>query len=304
MAYIDNAFVKKFHNDILMALQQKGSRLANLVERDVLQGEQEFFDFLEADDDIAEVGTNYAGGDPLHPDTVITDPTWTRRMVTGTYLTKAYIVNKRDVLKLLRDPTNRYIQSIAWAMGRKQDKLIISAATGNAYTGRDGTVAVALPASQQTDLGDAGLTFKKLKQARQILEENEVSQDEPTYLVLPPRQVFHLLDDLLASNLTRDAETVKAITEGNLDTYMGFTFVKTNLTLTETVTLSDGTTTATADVVFAYAKSGLLLAVSGETEASIDKRPDKNNDYQIFFGMYAGATRMDEKRVVKIDCVQ
>ena len=84
---------------------------------------------------------------------------------------------------------------------------------------------------------------------------------------------------------------------------MGFKFITSNLLDTEEVTLSD-TSTATADVCLVFTKPGVLLAIGKEADASIDKRPDKNNAIQIFFGMYAGATRMDENRVVKVPCVQ
>jgi len=136
------------------------------------------------------------------------------------------------------------------------------------------------------------------------LDSADVDPNEPRYLILPARQVFSLLNDLASTNLTRDAETVRAIAQGTINSYMGFEFVMTNLTNTETVTLTDGTTTADVDDVIGLTKEGLLLAINKETQAKIDERPDKNYAVQIFFGMYAGATRMDEQRIVELQCKQ
>jgi len=302
--YIDTAFVKIFHDNILMALQQRGSRLRPYVTNDVLRGEQMFYDVLDKDDDITTLVDDNTSVDTRHPDTVITDPTWNRRMVTGKFLTKAYLIENKDRVRMLADPTDKYILNIANAMGRKIDKIILNAATGTAYTGKDGTTAVDLPSTQVVAHDDKGLTFDKLMQAKEILDSADVPPDEPRYLVLPARQVFKLLDDLAGTNLTRDADTVRAIAQGGLDTYMGFKFIMTNLTNTETVTLSDGTTTKTADDVICFTQEGILLAINKETQAKISERPDKNYATQIFFGMYVGGTRLDEQRVVKIQAVQ
>jgi len=296
--FIDTAFVKIFHDNIIMALQQKGSRLRQYVLNDTLKGEQMFYDVLDKDDDITTLVDDNTSVNTRHPDTVITDPTWNRRMVSGEFLTKAYLIEQKDRVRMLADPTDRYVQNIAYAMGRKIDKLILNAATGTAYTGKDGTVAVDLPSTQVIAHNSEGLTFEKLMQAKEILDSADVDPDEPRYIVLPARQVFKLLDDLANTNLTRDAETVRAIAQGGIDTYMGFKFIMTNLTNTED---DNGTT---VDDVICFTKEGILLAINKETQARITERPDKNYATQIFFGMYVGSTRLDEQRVVKIQAVQ
>lgn len=301
MSFIDTAFVKIFHDNVQLALQQKGSRLRNCVTVDTLHGEEGYYDFLLKDDDVTTLTDDFTSVATMHPDTVITEPQWMRRKVTGQYLTKAYLIEKKDKIRLLADPTNAYVQAIAYAMGRKIDKLIINAATATAYTGKDGTVAVDLPASQVVAHNDTGLTLEKILQAKLLLDEAEAF-DEERYFIVTPKQLANLLanTDVKAT----DYLSIKALVQGDTDTYMGFKFIVSNLLNTETVTLSDGTTTATADICLVFTKPGILLAIGKEAEASIDKRPDKNNAIQIFFGMYAGATRMDEQRVVKVQCVQ
>ena len=310
MAYIDETFVKIYHDNVLMALQQKGSRLRPFVANDELTGEQDFYDRLDKDDDVTTLTDDNTSVDTRHPDTVITDPSWDRRMVSGSFLTKAYLLEQKDKVRRLSDPTNAYIQNIAYAIGRKIDKLILSASLGTAYTGKAGTTPVAFPDSQvvKADYETAniatGLTYTKLMAAKKLFDSADVDQDEPRYLVVNADQIFNLLDDIASTNLTRDAETVRAITQGSIDTYMGFKFIMTNLIPSETVTLTDGSTTADVDDVIGFTQEGLLLAVNNETVAKISDRPDKNHATQVFFGLYAGATRMDEQRVVKIECAK
>ena len=298
--YIDTAFVKIFHDNVQLALQQKGSRLKPFVTVDDLHGEEGYYDFLLKDDDVTVVADDFTDVNTMHPDTVITEPQWMRRKVTGKYLTKAYLIEKKDKIRLLADPTNAYVQAIAYAMGRKIDKLIIDAVTATAYTGKNGTVAVDLPSSQIIEHNDTGLTLEKILQAKIILDEADAF-DEERYFVVTPRQLANLLSntDVKAT----DYLSIKALVQGDTDTFMGFKFITSNLLNTEEVTLSDSST-ATADVCLVFTKPGVLLAIGKEADASIDKRPDKNNAIQIFFGMYAGATRMDENRVVKVPCVQ
>lgn len=308
--YIDEIFVKQYHDAVMLALQQKGTVLSPYVRQDTLNGEVGFYDFLEPDDDINTIVDDNTSVDTRHPDTVITDPTWTRRMVSAQYFTKAYLIEDRDKIRAFRDPTSEYVQNIAMSMGRKIDKLLLNAALGTAYTGKDGTVAVDLPSTQvvKADFETANtatpLTFEKLMYAKMILDSNNIYPDEKRIIVVNARQIYNLIKDLANTNMTRDAETVRSIAQGDINTYMGFTFVMTNLVNSETVTLTDGTTTATVDDIIAFTTPGLLLAKNKETKARIAERPDKNHAVQVFFGMYVGATRMDEKRVVKIEAAQ
>ncbi len=371
--FINAAFVQMFHDNIIMALQQKGSRLKNIVMLDTLIGTQGFYDVLEKDDAITTLADNFTSTATMHVPTAITDPQWDVRSVTASYLTKAYLIEQKDKIRLLADPTSRYVQNIAYAMGRQIDRIIMNAALGTAYTGPQGVNSVTLPTTQVipvgygvvggNPIGSGSLSFNKLLYAKEILDAANVDPEEPRYIILPASQVFHLLSDLTATNLTRDAETVRAIAEGGLLTYMGFNFIMTNLTPTESYafpawsastavtvgeyiqptsanangyyyqcitagntgsteptwanvetlgqTVTDGTATwicynslANAiDDVVVTTKEGVLFVYNQETAARIDPRPDMNYATQVFFGMYAGATRMNEQRVEKIQCL-
>jgi hypothetical protein len=88
-----------------------------------------------------------------------------------------------------------------------------------------------------------------------------------------------------------DYNTVKALVAGQIDTFLGFRFIRSQrLTL-------DGSGDRQC---FAWRKSGLLLAVGQAPSARISERDDKSYSTQVYYCMSIGATRMEEEAVVEI----
>ena len=54
----------------------------------------------------------------------------------------------------------------------------------------------------------------------------------------------------------------------------------------------------------AYARDSLLLGITNDITASVSIRNDKNDALQVAFTQDIGATRMDEKGVVRILCAE
>ena len=53
---------------------------------------------------------------------------------------------------------------------------------------------------------------------------------------------------------------------------------------------------------FAWADDGLALAIGKDVMARIDERSDKGYATQVYYCMSIGSTRMEEEKVVQIDC--
>ena len=67
---------------------------------------------------------------------------------------------------------------------------------------------------------------------------------------------------------------------------------------------SDGQyTTGSRWMVPVFAKSGMALGVWNDITTTIDRRPDKRNSYQVYVTGTFGATRLEERRCVIINCV-
>ena len=67
---------------------------------------------------------------------------------------------------------------------------------------------------------------------------------------------------------------------------------------------TDGTyTTGSRWMVPVFAKSGVALGLWNDIQATVDRRPDKRNSWQVYVTATLGAARLEEKRCVIINCV-
>ena len=103
------------------------------------------------------------------------------------------------------------------------------------------------------------------------------------------------IEDLLESTevTSADYNTVKALVNGEVDTFMGFKFVHC-----ERLPV-DGSSRRR---VIAYAKSGLHLGIWKEVGGMISQRADKSYATQVYTCSTFGATRVEEGKVVEILC--
>ena len=113
----------------------------------------------------------------------------------------------------------------------------------------------------------------------------------PRYIAVTSKQVSDLLNTTEIKS--SDFNTVKALAQGQIDSFMGFKFIRTERLTT------DGNGDRQA---FAWAQDGLLLGVGKDMTARISERDDKNYATQVFSSMTIGATRMEEVKVVEIAC--
>ena len=282
---ITTAFVEQYKANVQMLSQQKGSRLSAAVRNESVTGKNAFFE---------QIGAVSARIRPSrHADTPQLDTPHDRRRVSLTDFDWADLIDDEDKVRMLIDPTSAYATNAAWAMARAKDDEIISAALGNAQTGVSGGTTTALPSSQKIAVAASGLTIGKLLNAKEILDGNDVDEDIPRYVALSAEQVSDLLNSTEIKS--SDFNTVKSLAMGQLDTFLGFKFIRTQRLNT------DGSGDRQ---VIAWAQDGILLATGKEATSKITERDDKNYATQVFYSMTIGATRMEEKKVVEIACLE
>lgn len=282
---ITTAFVAQYAANLLHLSQQKGSRLRGAVRLEQVTGRHAFIDR------IGQVAARKRTS--RHGDTPQLDTPHSRRRVTLSDYDWADLIDDLDKVRLLADPASAYSQAGGWAMGRAMDDEIVAAFTGTAYAGTDGASPVALPAGQKVAAAASGLTVAKLLAAKEILDGNDVDESIPRFVALTSRQV----SDLLATTEVKSADynTVKALAQGELDSFLGFKFVRTERL---------GVDGAAARRVVAWAQDGVALALGKAPTARIDERADKNYATQVYYSMAIGATRLEEEKVVEIACVE
>lgn len=284
MSYqITTAFVKQYTANVQHLSQQKGSRLRSCVRVESIGAEAAFYD--QIGQATARKRTS------RHADTPLISTPHARRKVVPVFYDWADLIDKPDKVRTLIDPTNEYSLAGAYAMGRAMDDEIIAAANGTAYTGQEGTVAVPLPSSQKVPVGTAGLTVQKLILAKEILDSSDVDEEEERFIAVTAKQLSDLLKTTEVTSA--DYNSVKALVKGEIDTFMGFKFKRTQRL---------GLVTAGVRACLAWTKTGILIAVGEEPQGRISERPDKNYSTQVYYGMGIGATRMEEAKVVEIAC--
>tara|TARA_R100001082_G_C4366184_1_gene162092 strand:+ start:8902 stop:9282 length:381 start_codon:yes stop_codon:yes gene_type:complete len=109
----------------------------------------------------------------------------------------ADLIDSADMVKTLISPESSYAKAAAASMGRAIDDEIISAAFGDAKTGKEGGTTTSFPAGQQVAVGSpaAGLTIAKLVNAKKILDANSVDPSIPRYIAVSPEQIEDLLNN-------------------------------------------------------------------------------------------------------------
>lgn len=279
---ITTSFVQQFSSNVTMLSQQMGSILRPAVDTESITGEKAFFDQIGKAS--AQVKTS------RHGDTPLMETPHARRMLTTASYEWADLIDDSDKIRMLSDPTSNYARAAAAAMGRAMDTVIIEAALGSASTGVTGSTSTALPAGQKIAHGSAGLTQAKLVTAKKLLDEADIDPSLQRYIVVSPEQIEDLLN--ITAVTSADFNTVRALVQGEVDTFVGFKFLTSNR-LT-----SDGTSRQ----VIAFTEDAIKLGVGKDVTARIEERADKSFSTQVYYCMDIGATRMQETSVVEIAC--
>lgn len=282
---ITTAFVEQYSANVMQLSQQRGSRLRAAVRVESVTGKNVFIDRIGAV--VAQRRT------ARHADTPQLDTPHSRRRVSLADYDWADLIDDLDKVRLLTDPTSPYALAGAWAMGRAMDDEVIAAFTGVASAGVDGASSVALPGSQLVPHNSSGLTLDKLLMAKELLDGADVDDATPRYVAVTAKQVT----DLLSTTEVKSADynTVKALVRGEIDTFLGFRFIRT-----ERLTKDPGGNRQ----AIAWVQDGVALAIGKEPVARISERADKNHATQVYYSMAIGAARLEETKVVAMACVE
>lgn len=202
-------------------------------------------------------------------------------------------LTRQDQIRMIADPRSPYVESIRAAYARKCDDLVIAAAVGDAKIGPyESMTDTPLPAGQIIADSAAGLNLAKLLHAKEILDSAENDPQEERFVVVTARQVSELLNTTEIKSA--DYNTVKALAQGAIDTFLGFKFIRS-----ERLAVNAGIRQC-----FAWVKSGLHLGMWEGLTVKMDERTDRNYVWQVYARATLGATRTDEGKVVRIDCLE
>lgn len=273
------AFVQQYKANVMLLSQQRGSRYRGTVMSETVTGKSAFFE---------RVGSvSMVQATSRHDDTPQIDTPHSRRKVDLATYRWADLIDNADKVRMLIDPQSPYANLAAMAAGRQMDSTIIAAAIGNAYAGETGATTVPLPSAQKVAAASAGLTVAKLIAAKEILDEGDIDPMVPRTIAVRPDGMTDLLSTTQVTSA--DYNTVKALVQGTLDTFMGFKFVMSNL--------------VDSGKAIVWSRNAMALAIGSEPRVRISERDDKNYSTQVFVEMDIGATRVEDEGVVEISYV-
>ena len=283
---VTTAFVQQYSANVQMLSQQMGSRLRDAVNIENVVGKNAFIDQIGKA--TAQLRTS------RHGDTPQLDTPHARRRVSLASYEYADLIDDQDKVRMLIDPTSQYAQAAAAAMGRAMDDVIIDAALGTASTGETGSGSATLDSTNNmvgSSSSNDGLTIAKLLEAKRKMDLNDVDPSIARYIAVGPKQIEDLLGTTQVTS--SDFNTVKALAQGDINTFLGFEFIMTNRLDVDSNDIRS---------CFAWAEDGITLGIGKDVSARIDERADKGYATQVYYCMDIGAVRMEESKVVKIFC--
>ncbi len=295
------AFVDQVSANILLLSQQKPAKIRMACRIEPVTGDTMFVERI-GPKDAQPRGAR-------HGETPISDADHTRRQLTIVdYVVPADIIDKPDRLKMLIDPQSAYSQNQAFSLNRQIDDVIIAALGGNSFGGHTGGTTIAYSAVGECRIIDSDgtivaagtahsgatetpLTIAKLLTCKELLDNAEIDPERQRYFLTNPHNTNQLMNTTEVKS--SDYNTVKALAQGKVDTFMGFKFIWSTR-------LATGADTA-ATRSFAFAQDAIVLGVQSEPQVSIDVRADLLNSTQIFSTLGIGATRVEGPAVVSIE---
>ena len=278
-------YAKVFSKNIMPTAQQGTSKLYPLVfNKPGINGEVFF------QDQIGEWSMAAVNG--RAPATPRNDPAFARRMGYMHDYHDNRILAKEDDLKIISDPKSVMTLAARKSIGREYDDEIITAAIGTAYAGVNGATSTVLPSAQKIASASAGLTVDKVRQAKRMLDNNDVPDEDRIFVASP-----YGLEDLLADATATSSDyvgQVQAMVDGKINHFMGFQFVwSTRLAVASSVRSC-----------FAFHKYGICL---GEATGPFVKTGETMNYsycHEVYYSIHIGATRLEENMVVQVDILE
>jgi hypothetical protein len=281
----DTIIVRQYEASITLLAQQMDTYLKHTVMFDSnFKAEKKFYDQYNANA-FTQISTFYA-------DTQNSLPDYRRRMVTPNFYTCSILEEPILAHQMITDPKGTIYQASLAGANRQIDDTIIASYVATAYTGKDGTTTQAFTSGNQITSGSTGMTKTKLIKARRLLDKAEVERAD-RFAVHGSSQLDDLLNQTEVTN--SDYNVVKALVQAELDTWLGFKFVRTERLLTNG---------SSERLCYLYQKKAYQLAIQQDIMGRLDERPDKNYAWQIYMKLALGATRLEEARTVEMACVE
>jgi hypothetical protein len=279
---ISNAFVTLFDSEVKQAYQAQRALAGITRERTNVEGSTVKF---------PKIGKGTAS--VRIPQTDVTPLNVTYSQVTAT-MTDYIAAEYSDIFHQQRVNFNErqeLVQVVSGAIGRRMDQVAL-----DALAAASGTGTVAKEIADDGSTGSASnLNVGKLRAAKKALDAKNVPM-EGRSIIIHANNLSALLG--LTSVTSQDFNTVKALVNGELDTFLGFKFI----------TLGDrdegGLPLSGSDrTVYAFHRDAVGMAIGMNQTSRVDYIPEKTS-FLVASMFSAGSVAIDSEGIVKITCTE
>lgn len=276
---ISNAFVTLFDTEVKQAYQADAVLRNTVRLRTGVTASTHKFPKIGAG--VAQVRVPQTDVTPLNV-------TYSQATVTLTDYIAAEYSDIFNQAKVNFDERQELVQVVAKAIGRRSDQMII-----------DALAASSTSLTVATSIGGAGtnMNMAKLRETARLLNTANVPAED-RYILIHASQLSSLLSE--TSVTSSDFNTVKALVQGDITTFMGFNFV----------TIGDrsegglaGGGSGSTRVVYAYHKMAVGMAEAMAIRSEINYIPEKTS-WLVSSMFSAGAIAIDAGGIVAITCTE
>ena len=183
------------------------------------------------------------------------------------------------------DEKNELVQVLANAIGRRQDQLILDALTAS---------GTSLTVSNDIGGTDTNLNVAKLREAKKLMDKNNVPPMD-RHIVIHANSLANLLSENAVTS--SDFNTIKALVQGELDTFLGFKFHVLG-DRAEGGLAIDGSLDRT---VWAFHKQAMGYAEGIAPRTEINYIAEKTS-YLVNTVLSAAAVAIDAEGIVQLTC--
>jgi hypothetical protein len=285
--------VKMYTGNVRAALNKRGGELTARVSSAGYSGEK-----VQVVNFIGPV--EFVERDTPYSDTKVTELEHTQRWISGKEYDCAVFIDKLDTLKMIYDPTSPYVERLREAAARKQDSIVMDKFFATAKSGKDAGTDTALPSADIVVHNATGLVLAKLRSLRKLIKKRHVDlRTQKPMIAVTAEQIDNLIGETTTNSI--DFNAVKPLVDGEVSQFMGFQFVPYEDFLGTGIPthIDTGSTIRECPV---WVPDGMHFGVWDALSIIINSRPDKNNVKQIHASFTAGATRIEEGKVFKLEC--
>lgn len=200
---LSNAFVTLFDAEVKQAYQGKAQLVGAVRQRRGVEGSTVKF---------PKVGKGVATARVSQTDVTPMNVGFSNVTATLTDWNAAEYSDIFSQQKVNFDERSELVQVVGSAIGRRQDQIIL-----------DALAASSTSLTVANDIGgtDSNMNVAKLREAKKLLDKNNVPMDN-RHIILHANSLASLLSE--TSVTSSDFNTVKALVQGEINTFLGFTF--------------------------------------------------------------------------------